>query len=208
VAATALIDLPDSPAAMSSLLATDGYAEPPELGMDGLSADDDAANELARLPRALTVAPPRISVSPDRATGAVIDGDGPPMSASAFKSLRDRLKSGSAGRQAGGDTAFAAAAAAWLGEQPPSIGISPPPSVTGGLLAMPDNESRPGTMERRTRHVAAPRQQEVRQPFAEFGEGTVSERLDALVDRVVERIEERVVDELERRGRRHSRGVF
>jgi hypothetical protein len=73
---------------------------------------------------------------------------------------------------------------------------------------MTENQSTPGTMERRTRYVAAPRQAEVRQPFAEFGDGSVSERLDALVDRVVERIEERVVDELERRGRRHSRGVF
>ena len=46
------------------------------------------------------------------------------------------------------------------------------------------------------------------QPFAEFAQGTQAERLDALVDRVIERIEERVVDELERRGRRHNRGVF
>jgi hypothetical protein len=33
-------------------------------------------------------------------------------------------------------------------------------------------------------------------------------QFEVLVDRVVERIEQRVIDELERRGRRHTRGVF
>ena len=32
--------------------------------------------------------------------------------------------------------------------------------------------------------------------------------LDIIADEVVERIEQRVVDELERRGRRHTPGVF
>ncbi|MEO9137809.1 MAG: hypothetical protein ABI345_01955, partial [Jatrophihabitans sp.] len=32
--------------------------------------------------------------------------------------------------------------------------------------------------------------------------------LDLIVDSVVERIEQRVIDELERRGRRHTPGVF
>jgi hypothetical protein len=70
-------------------------------------------------------------------------------------------------------------------------------------------ETTPSSMVRHSRRDAAPApQSDVQQPFSEFGEGTVAERLDALVDRVVERIESRVVDELERRGRRHSRGVF
>jgi len=40
--------------------------------------------------------------------------------------------------------------------------------------------------------------------------GPVPPRLDMdeLVDRVVDRIEQRVVDELERRGRRHTPGAF
>jgi hypothetical protein len=38
--------------------------------------------------------------------------------------------------------------------------------------------------------------------------GDVSVDLDDLADRVVERIEQRVIDELERRGRRHSSGAF
>lgn len=41
----------------------------------------------------------------------------------------------------------------------------------------------------------------------EHGELAPAE-LDEIVDRVVERIEQRVVDELERRGRRHTPGVF
>lgn len=32
--------------------------------------------------------------------------------------------------------------------------------------------------------------------------------LERIVDKVVERIEQRVIDELERRGRRHTPGVF
>jgi hypothetical protein len=38
--------------------------------------------------------------------------------------------------------------------------------------------------------------------------GLGADRIDALVDLVVDRIEQRVIDELERRGRRHERGVF
>jgi hypothetical protein len=38
--------------------------------------------------------------------------------------------------------------------------------------------------------------------------GNAARQLDLLVDLVVERIEQRVVDELERRGRRHSPGGF
>jgi hypothetical protein len=45
-------------------------------------------------------------------------------------------------------------------------------------------------------------------PFADVSVLHDDRRLDELVDRVVERIEQRVVDELERRGRRHTPGAF
>jgi hypothetical protein len=45
-------------------------------------------------------------------------------------------------------------------------------------------------------------------PFGDVSAPHDDRRLDELVDRVVERIEQRVVDELERRGRRHTPGAF
>ena len=70
-------------------------------------------------------------------------------------------------------------------------------------------EGTPNSVSRRRREPAARRDPESMSPtFPELTQGSQSERLEALVDRVVERIEQRVIDELERRGRRHSRGVF
>lgn len=45
-------------------------------------------------------------------------------------------------------------------------------------------------------------------PFGDVSVPHDDRKLDELVDRVVERIEQRVVDELERRGRRHTPGAF
>jgi hypothetical protein len=178
-------------------------------GSESLTAVDAAAL-LASLPRAMTVAPPRISVSPER-TGDVIDGDGPPIPASAYPALQPgRLGAMSAGSAAEGQTgsnddAFAALAHSVLGPQTPRTGAPPPlPVPPGGPFTMPDSSM--STASRNGGGVT--QQQQQPQPFAEFAEGTQAERMDALVDRVIERIEERVVDELERRGRRHSRGVF
>jgi hypothetical protein len=44
--------------------------------------------------------------------------------------------------------------------------------------------------------------------FDDVGAPHEERRLDEIVDRVVARIEQRVVDELERRGRRHTPGAF
>jgi hypothetical protein len=74
---------------------------------------------------------------------------------------------------------------------------------------MSSPETSPTSISRRRRDSAQRRDPEVMSPtFPELVQGSQSDRLEALVDRVVERIEQRVVDELERRGRRHSRGVF
>jgi len=74
---------------------------------------------------------------------------------------------------------------------------------------MSSPETSPTSISRRRRDPAPRRDPESMSPtFPELTQGSQAERLEALVDRVVERIEQRVIDELERRGRRHSRGVF
>jgi hypothetical protein len=164
-----------------------------------------AAGPLANLPRALTVAPPRISVQPDQPTAVAPETVAPTASA---VPAATRPASTPAASMSPKDAAFAAMASQILGPQTTTAGPRPAlPAPIGGPPVSPQTTT--GAVTRRRRgDTAAPPAQAQQAAFPELSHGTQAERLDALVDRVVERIEQRVIDELERRGRRHSRGVF
>jgi hypothetical protein len=75
-------------------------------------------------------------------------------------------------------------------------GLANPPAVYGSQgLAGLDNQ--PGSQGYGQYQASGPERFEM-EPY----------QLDDIVDRVIQRIEQRVVDELERRGRRYTPGVF
>jgi Meckel syndrome type 1 protein len=171
---------------------------------------------VAPLPRALTVAPPRISVRPGETSQVrpgVISRVLPTASASSA-SASSASRAALAGMSGLGrdDAAFLAAASELLG-LPPGGTESPSMPGLGGINVGPETPR--ATVVRRapseqleTRPAVA--QVDVHPPgrAAALARASQPERLEALVDLVVERIEQRVIDELERRGRRHSRAVF
>jgi hypothetical protein len=177
--------------AQSSAVGAPGAGNAP----DGGSARPD----LAGLPRAMTVAPPRVSIRPPEAVSSPAPQAKPASSAKA------------SGSGAALDREFLAAATALLGLPPDGRQSSDARSAPGGIVPSPDTP-RASFVRRRSGELdpRAAESHEVRgrDRRAESTAPIPADRIEALVDLVVERIEQRVVDELERRGRRHSRGVF
>jgi hypothetical protein len=196
-----------SPFAPMATTTTAAAGAPTGTAATGTAATRTAAGAglLANLPRALTVAPPRISVQPDQPTLGQPEAIAP--TASPVPSATRPASTPAAGTAAA-DAAFSALATKIVGPPKPPGARPALPTPTGGPLVSPQQSTTPRVIRRR-RGDNVPQPAEAPQAaFPELNQGTQTERLDALVDRVVERIEQRVIDELERRGRRHSRGVF
>jgi hypothetical protein len=168
-------------------------------GADNAPDGSSARPDLAGLPRAMTVAPPRVSIRPPEAVSSPAPQAKPASSAKA------------SGSGAALDREFLAAATALLGLPPDGRQSSDARSAPGGIVPSPDTPR--ASFVRRRSGELDPRSAEShdvrgRDRRAESTAPIPADRIEALVDLVVERIEQRVVDELERRGRRHSRGVF
>ena len=190
------------PAPLPRLVSTEAALDMPVpfVGGDVPVGDQTAGgidSDLSQLPRALVVAPPRVSVRSD--------SQDRPITPAAAAVRTPRPASTTAGRSEE-DTKFLATASAML-DLPANGGRSSTEilAALGGVLMQPDSNA---VEVYRRGEDGVVRRDSAATTTKPDPRAAWPDRLDALVDVIVERIEEKVVDELERRGRRHERGVF